>query len=247
MSFEMLFTKESLLFYLKELAREIDKEFRKPIERKPPVEIVLIGDAAILINYGFRKVAYGIDTIIPDYSVIKNAVDYTGNRFGLPANWIKLDMTFRDTGALLEASVFYKTSAVALTIRTIAAEHLIAMKLISGRQYKNDFADIVGILWEHQKRGNPISRETIDKAVAVLYGENAEIPAAARKTLDDTFAKGDFERVYNEVRKAEREAKGVLVDFGEAYPDKLKGENIDGILEQARQKRRKDESGCDER
>jgi hypothetical protein len=119
---------------------------------------------------------------------------------------------------------------------------LIAMKLISGRQYKNDLSDIVGILWEHQKNGNPISRETIDKAVTILYGENAEISDTSRKTLDDAFAKGDFEKIYKEARQTEIESKKAIVDFDKAYPGELKSENIDAILEQARKKHRKEDS-----
>ena len=44
------FTKDNLDMYLKELA----KEFRKLNGNKIPAEIILIGGAAILANYGFR-------------------------------------------------------------------------------------------------------------------------------------------------------------------------------------------------
>ena len=67
------------------------------------------------------------------------------------------------------------------------AEYLIAMKLMSGRQYKNGLSDIAGILWEHQKCGSPIMRESVDNAAFVLYGENAELPAS-KQALDAAFA-----------------------------------------------------------
>jgi len=135
---------------------------------------------------------------------MKDAVNHVGDRLGLPGGWLNMDFknTSSYTTKLLEVSVYYKTFSNVITVRMVAAEYLIAMKLISGRQYKNDLSDIVGILWEHQKNGNPISREAIDKAVTVLYGENAEIPAAARKTLDDTFAKGDFEQYISRFMQA---------------------------------------------
>lgn len=245
MSSDMPFTKENLDACLKELG----KEFRKLNGTKTPAEIVLIGGAAILANYGFREMTYDIDAIILASSAMKEAVNHVGDRLGLPSGWLNMD--FRNTSSyttkLPEVSVYYKTFSNVITVRTVSAEYLIAMKLISGRQYKNDLSDIVGILWEHQKNGSPISRETIDKAVAVLYGESAEIPAAARKTLDDTFAKGDFERIYKEARQTEIESKKAVVDFDKAYPGELKGENIDVIIERARQKRRKDDPGRDER
>ena len=50
MSADNFFTRENLDSYLKELA----KEFRKLNGNKMPAEIILIGGASVLINYGFR-------------------------------------------------------------------------------------------------------------------------------------------------------------------------------------------------
>ena len=76
----------------------------------------------------------------------------------------------------MEVSVYYKTYSNILTVRTVAAEYLIAMKLLSGRKYKYDLSDIAGILTEHQKNGKPITREAVDKAVITLYGDWSRIP-----------------------------------------------------------------------
>ncbi|MGN0340876.1 MAG: hypothetical protein ACI4D0_10330 [Lachnospira sp.] len=54
MSVDKSFTKENLDSYLKELA----KEFRKKNGTRMPAEIILIGGASILINYGFREMTY---------------------------------------------------------------------------------------------------------------------------------------------------------------------------------------------
>ena len=43
------------------------------------------------------------------------------------------------------------------------------MKLVSGRRYKKDLSDIVGILYEQQKKEKPITLEMIDRAVIELY------------------------------------------------------------------------------
>ena len=37
------------------------------------------------------------------------------------------------------------------------------MKLMSGRKYKNDLSDVIGILREYQNSGNPILYEQIEK------------------------------------------------------------------------------------
>jgi len=239
MSIDTPFTKKNLDSYLKELG----KNFRRLNGTKTPAEIVLIGGAAILVNYGFREMTYDIDAIILASSAMKDAVNHVGDKLGLPNGWLNMDFqnTNSYTTKLLDVSIYYKTFSNVLTVRTVAAEYLIAMKLISGRQYKNDLSDIVGILWEHTKNGNPISKEAINKAVTVLYGENAEISLVARKTLENTFNKGDFEKIYKEVRQTELESKKAIVDFDKTYPRELKGENINAILERARQKRQRDE------
>ncbi len=54
------FTKENLDQYLKELA----KEFRKRNGKSVSAEIILIGGASVLINYGFREMTYDMDAII---------------------------------------------------------------------------------------------------------------------------------------------------------------------------------------
>ena len=55
-----VFTKENLDTFLKELG----KEYRRLIGKAMPAEIVLIGGAAILVNYGFRDMTTDVDAVI---------------------------------------------------------------------------------------------------------------------------------------------------------------------------------------
>ena len=79
-----------------------------------------------------------------------------------------------------------------MTIRTVEAEYLIAMKLRSGRQYKSDLSDVLGILAEHEKRGDPIPIDRIRRAVADLYGEWDALPAASREFIENVMESGRF-------------------------------------------------------
>ena len=54
------FTKVNFDTYLKELA----KEFRKLNGKTMKAEIILVGGAAVLANYGFRNMTTDIDAII---------------------------------------------------------------------------------------------------------------------------------------------------------------------------------------
>jgi|GEM_PF-1027379 len=142
------FTKDNIDLYLKELA----KEYRKLVGKGMPAELILIGGASVLINYGFRNMTTDIDALIRASSGMKDAIDRVGERFNLPKAWLNSDFqkTRSYTPKLEEFSKYYKTYSNILTIRTVAAEYLIAMKLQSGRQYKSDLSDILGILTESE-------------------------------------------------------------------------------------------------
>ena len=102
-------------------------------------------------------------------------------------------------------------------------------------------SDIVGILWEHQKNGVPISREAVENAFRVLYGVDTSIPEISRILLDAVYAECNYEALYQSTNENEVESKALLLEFEQKYPNTLKGENIDTILEQARKRRKKDD------
>lgn len=235
MSIETPFTKVNLNSCLSALA----KEFRKLNGKAMPAEIILIGGASILANYGFRNATYDIDAVIYASSVMKEAINHVGDRLDLPNGWLNADFkkTESYSDKLAEVSIYYKTFSNILTVRTVAAEYLIAMKLMSGRQYKNDMSDIAGIMWEHQKIGKPITRETVDHAVETLYGGWTNIPSVSRDFISDIFNSGDYESIYLNSQINEQDAKKILLEFQETYPNVLNDDNINSVIEQAKHKR----------
>jgi hypothetical protein len=183
-----------------------------------------------------------LDAVIVASSAMKEAVNHVGDRFGLPNGWLNMD--FRNTKSyspkLSEVSVYYKTFSNVLTVRTVAAEYLIAMKLMSGRRYKNDLSDIAGILWEHKESGKPITRDAVDKAVNKLYGGWSDIPETSITLIEAAFADGDYEKLFMQNRESETQSKDILLDFDKDYPGALKADNIDAVLEQAKRRREKE-------
>ena len=231
------FTKENLDTYLKELA----KEFRKLNGKSMPAEIVLVGGAAILTNYGFRDMTTDIDAVIHAASSMKDAINHVSDKFDLPNGWLNTD--FMRTGSyspkLDEISVYYKSFYGVLSVRTIAAEYLIAMKLRSGRKYKNDLSDVIGILAEHEKNNTPITLEKINVAVEKLYGGWGNFPEDSKPFIEDALKNGDFENVYKSVKNEEIESKDTLVGFEKDYPKVAKESNINDILKTLKEKRNK--------
>ena len=87
------FTKENIDRYLKEVA----KEYRKQAGKKMPAELVLIGGASVLINYGFRNMTTDIDALIQAASAMMEAINHVGDRYGLPNGWLNADFTNTDS------------------------------------------------------------------------------------------------------------------------------------------------------
>ena len=87
------FTKENLNTYLKELG----KEYKKINGKSMPAEIILIGGAAILANYGFREMTTDVDAVIHAVSSMKEAVNHVGDKYNLPNGWLNADFLKTDS------------------------------------------------------------------------------------------------------------------------------------------------------
>lgn len=230
------FNKNNLDNILKELA----KEYKKLGGKNMPAEIILVGGAAVIENYGFRDMTTDIDAVIFASSAMKDAVNRLGDRLGLINGWLNEDFKKTESYSenLREVSVFYKSFSGVLNVRTVAAEYLVAMKLKAGRKYKNDLSDVVGILLEHKRKGKEITEEQIDSAITKLYGSWNTVPKDSVAFIKDLLRSGDYEAVYNEIREGEKKAKEILIQFEEEYPKAINTENVDNLLKMLKEKKR---------
>lgn len=228
MSAEAPITKENLDSYLKAVA----KQFRKLNGKTMPAEITLIGGASILVNYGFRDSTYDVDALIQASSSMKDAINYVTDTMGLPNGWLNEDFknTKSYTPRLVNYSKYYRTFSNVVTVRTITGEYLVAMKLMAYRQYKHGISDIVGVLREQQKAGDPLSYERIEKAVTDLYDGWENLPADAQMMIRSILANEDLDALYELYANEEAAAKDALLIFEDQYPDVLKEDNLTDIL-----------------
>lgn len=228
MSTDLVFTKENLDACLSRLA----KEFRKLNGTKVPAEIVLIGGAAVLANYGFRDTTYDIDAIIRASSYMKEAINHVGDEMGLPNGWLNSDFTKTKSYSpkLLQYSKYYKRFGHVLEVRTVSEEYLVAMKLMSGRQYKNDISDVIGILREQKERGKPLTLERIKNAVCNLYDCWDNLPQDSRNLIAEVMQDEQYEALYEQYRSNERIAKESLLDFEKTYPSVANTDNVNDII-----------------
>lgn len=232
---ENTITKENLDFYLKELA----KELRKRGGAKMPAEIILVGGASVIINYGFREMTMDIDAVIMASSCMKEAINAVGDRFNLPNGWINDDFKKTDSYSprLPLHSEYYREYSHVLTVRTVKAEYLVAMKLVSGRRYKKDLSDIIGILYEQEKQSSPLDFDKINRAVIELYGSWDRVDDYSRAVLDEALKSRNLAGLFEAQMKEENAAKETVAEIEEKYPGTVNGDNINKIIEMARRKK----------
>ena len=242
MSIETPFTKENLNTYLSELAKEYKKR-----SGGMDAEIVLIGGASVLVNYGFRDMTYDIDATYRAPSVMKEAINAVEDKYNLQTGWLNNDFekTSSYTEKLYEVSEYYRTFSNVLQVRTVKAEYLVAMKLVSGRQYKKDLSDIIGILREQQHIGKPLDYEMIDRAVIKMYGSWDKISDFSKEFLKRVLESNDLESLYQSLIDEEKEAHDVIVEFDKKYPKKLNEDNISDVIAAAKAKKKR--NGRDEK
>ena len=87
-----------------------------------------------------------------------------------------------------------------LSVRTVAGEYLVAMKLRSGRKYKFDLSDVIGIVNWHQKNSDPITLERIKQAATELYGSWDELPEFSKVFAEKLFDGENYDKVIERLR-----------------------------------------------
>lgn len=227
-------TKDNLYKYLKELS----KEYKKIGGRKMPAEIIIIGGASVLINYGFRESTEDIDAIIEASSAMKDAIYKVAERNDLPDKWLNDDFKYTDSysSKLVIYSKYYTTYSNIVSIRTVNAEYLLAMKLKSDRTYKHDFSDVIGIIDEERKRGNIITKEDIIRASKELFGDKFELSEEGYKCLDRIYSSDNLHELFNKVKMEEAKDKERIQEIIDNNAEPGKRINAKELLKEMKKK-----------
>ena len=217
--------------YFNELARIYKKKVHNYM-----AEFILVGGASILVNYDFRNTTNDIDAYFLPSSDINEAIKGVSDKYNININWINSD--FKNTKSysnkIAEFSSFYKTYKEIIEVRTIKDEYLVAMKLMSGRIYKNDMSDIVGIINTSRKNGKNFTYDSIDTAVKNLYGSWDDIKDEVKEILNKILSTNDLNKLYNSIMDDEKNARQQLIEFNDKYEDVLNESNINDILKMLR-------------
>ena len=234
-----LITKENACPILKAFA----KEYKKQNGTSVPVELVIVGGGSILLNYGFRKATQNFDIMVQSLGMIKNVSYRIADLYNLPDNWLNTDFmrTASYSDKLREVSKhFCSFNNGSLEFRTVNGEYLIAMKMVSAREYRNDISDVVGILIYMKNESEDFSMDRIDHAIDFLYGKREDIIKEEVYDKVKEYTKrsvAELEKEYDVLTQMESQTKQELIDVNEKYQGVVKEESIDKVIEGLRRRK----------
>lgn len=229
-------TKKELNLYLNDLS----KQYKKLGGRHTQCELIIVGGAAIVLNYNFRLATTDIDAFGDTHSILKEAIRKVEDKFNLSSDWLNTDFLLSPSFSkrLVEVSIPYKTFNQVLNVRTISREYLIAMKLYAFRNYKYDKSDIIGIINEENKK-KPITLDEIKKAVIKLYGNYNKISKNAQTFITNYINNKQMGDYYNLIRSEEKLNKKDLLKYNEINKKNLTHEEVKLLTEALEKKRLK--------
>lgn len=102
------YKKEDVERFLAQLSREIKKQFN----RKTKVELIIVGGASVILNYGFRETTMDIDAYISAGTSIKVAIYKIAEDNNISEEWLNSDF-------LKTTSFTHKLTEVSITKHTI--------------------------------------------------------------------------------------------------------------------------------
>jgi len=234
-----LITKENAYPILKAFA----KEYKKQNGTSVPVELVIVGGGSILLNYGFREVTQDFDVMVQSMGLIKNVSYRIADLYNLPDNWLNTEFmrTASYSDKLREVSIhFCSFNNGSLEFRTVNGEYLIAMKMISAREYRNDISDVVGILICMKKESEDFSMDRIDHAIEFLYGRQEDVIKEDIYNKVKEYMKWSVPKLkkeYDVLTQMESQTEQELIDVNEKYQGVVKEESIDKVIEGLRRRK----------
>lgn len=224
MLYNKVINKENLDLYFSEFGKLLKKKVHN---KNLSVEIVIVGGASVLLNYNFRDTTVDVDCIDVHNALMNEIVSEIALKHNLPTDWINTDFKKTESYSrkLINYSSYYKTFNGILNVRTIKGEYLIAMKIVSGRKYKNDYSDIYGIIKWHKDNKAIMTMSQIDRAIDELYLSHEKIDKDAYEFTSRIVE--NIDSISHETIKKNEEENLELIKGKQNIDDK---DNIDEIL-----------------
>ena len=229
-------TRENAFDIIKQFAKEYRKELGKV-----PGEIVIVGGGSIMLNYKFRDATQDFDVILKTVSGVEDVIKKFADQNGLPRDWMNSDFvkTVSYSNVLSEVSKHYYTlNNGTLEIRTVSGVYLIAMKLRSHRDYRNDISDVIGVLMEEMESGNAISFDDIQNAYIRLYNDKLPDELTERMRQIGDMSVDELKTYFEKQNALEQEIGGKIVTYINEGAN-INTRNVEDVIARIKEKMKK--------
>ena len=171
-------------------------------------------------------------------SGVEDVIKKFADQNGLPRDWMNSDFvkTVSYSNVLSEVSKHYYTlNNGTLEIRTVSGVYLIAMKLRSHRDYRNDISDVIGVLMEEMESGNAISFDDIQNAYIRLYNDKLPDELTERMRQIGDMSVDELKTYFEKQNVLEQEIGGKIVTYINEGAN-INTRNVDDVIARIKEK-----------
>lgn len=176
-----MLSKEKIDKYLEILGREIFINFGPSAN----IPMVIVGGAAIAVNYTFRESTMDIDTYMNNSAALESLISKIAKEHNLEDDWLNSNVmvTQSFTENIGKYAEPYKTFSGVLHVKVADSLTLICMKSVCCRPDSHDLLDIASILDEDSS----ITYDGICERFVDLYGDWSKMSVDAQIYLQGRF------------------------------------------------------------
>jgi predicted nucleotidyltransferase len=174
-------SKQDIDLYLDELASTV----RSKVSEESHIKLVLVGGAAIALQYRFRESTMDIDAFYKCEGLLDLAIGEVGKKYNMDSDWLNNNVvvTTSFTEKIEEFVVPYRVFQDTLDVYLVDSLTLVCMKCVSCRLDSHDMEDIKNILDTHPE----IKFKDISKRFVYLFGDWSAMKADAQLYLTSRF------------------------------------------------------------
>ena len=120
-------------------------------------------------------------------------------------------------------------------LKTVSGVYLIAMKLRSHRDYRNDISDAICVLMEEMESGNAISFNDIQNAYMRLYNDKLPDELMERMKQICDMSVDELKTYYEKQNASEREIGKRIITYIDEGAN-INTRNVDDVIDRIKEK-----------
>ena len=194
MEYKKIFSTDEMKSILTELATEYDKTSGEPLT------VLIVGGSAAIFHFDFKKDTKDIDIVLTKASpIFDECKQIISNRFSVLID--ELDFELRENNpAHFEKIILEETSPLdikskRLSFRVCNKKMLFGCGLHWFRRYKHHVSNILSMLIEEQKKGNPLTANDLENYFEEIYADCVSLSDEAKEFLKTLDSCPDLEKL----------------------------------------------------